>query len=45
MKRILAALMVLMPITSIADHLDVIEFKLKDSCSFSSYLAIVKDFN
>jgi hypothetical protein len=45
MKRILAAMLLLLPITSIADHLDVIEFKLKDGCSFASYLAIVKDFN
>jgi hypothetical protein len=45
MKRLLAAMLLILPVTSMADHLDVIETKLKDGCTFSSYLAIVKDFN
>jgi hypothetical protein len=38
-------MLLIMPVTSIADYVDVIEVKLKDGCSFSSYLAIAKDFN
>ena len=45
MKRLLAAMLLFLPAVSMADHLDVIEFKLKDGCSFSKYLGIVKDFN
>jgi hypothetical protein len=30
---------------AMADHLDVIEGKLKDGCSFSQYMAVVNDFN
>ncbi len=35
----------IMPMTSIADHPDVIEVKLNQGCTFSSYLGILKDFN
>ena len=45
MKRLLAAILLIMPMTSMADYLDVIEVKLKDGCSFSNYVAIAKDFN
>jgi hypothetical protein len=45
MKRLLAAMLLILPVTSMADHLDVIEVRLKESCTFSSYLAIAKDFN
>jgi hypothetical protein len=45
MKRFLAAMLLILPMPAMADHLDVIEFKMKEGCSFSSYLAIVKDFN
>jgi hypothetical protein len=45
MKRILAIMLLLSPMIALADHLDVIEFKLNDGCSFDKYLAIVKDFN
>jgi hypothetical protein len=45
MKRLLAAMLLITPMTSMADHLDVIEFKLNDGCRFSNYMAIVKDFN
>ena len=45
MKRLVAAVLLFLPVVSMADHLDVIEVKLKDGCSFSKYLAIAKDFN
>jgi hypothetical protein len=45
MKRLLAAMLLILPVTSMADYLDVIEVKLNEGCTFSSYLAITKDFN
>lgn len=45
MKRLLAAVLLILPVTSMADHLDAIETKLKDGCAFSNYLEIVRDFN
>ena len=45
MKKLLAALLLLMPMASVADHYDVIEFKLKPTCSMTTYMAIVKEFN
>jgi len=45
MKRLLAAMLLVMPMTAMADHLDVIEVKLKPNCTFSSYLGVLKDFN
>ena len=45
MKRILAILLLLSPLVALADHLDVIEFKLNDGCSFDKYMAIANDFN
>jgi hypothetical protein len=49
MKRLLAillsALPVALPVSATADHLDVIEFKLNDGCSFDKYMEIAKDFN
>ena len=45
MKRLLAAILLIMPMTSMADYLDVIEVKLNKDCTFSSYVAIAKDFN
>lgn len=44
-KVLLAMLFLAVPLTASADHLDVIEFKLNDGCSFDKYMAIVKDFN
>ena len=35
----------LLPIGAIADHIDVIEFTLNESCTMSKYLAIKDDFN
>ena len=43
MKRLLAAALLLMPMASVADHADIIEFKL--TCDMSEYLAVVRDFN
>ena len=45
MKVILAILLLALPAAATADHLDVIEFKLNDGCSFEKYMEIVKDFN
>jgi len=45
MKKLIAAALLLAPVAASADYVDVIEFKLKDGCDFSTYMAIVKDFN
>ena len=45
MKRILLAIALLMPFSASADHMDVIEFKMFDGCSFEKYMDIVGDFN
>jgi hypothetical protein len=45
MKKLIAAALLLAPVAASADYVDVIEFKLKDGCEFSTYMAIVKDFN
>jgi hypothetical protein len=46
MKRRLAIMLFsLAPTLALADHIDVIEFKLNAGCSFDKYMAIVKDFN
>lgn len=45
MKRILLAIALLLPFSASADHMDVIEFKMLDGCSFEKYMAIVSDFN
>lgn len=45
MKRILLAITLLIPFSASADHLDVIQFKMRDGCSFEKYMAIVSDFN
>jgi hypothetical protein len=42
---ILAILLFVLPAAAAADHLDVIELKLKEGCSFDKYMEIVKDFN
>ena len=34
MKRLLITAMLLLPLPAVADHLDVIEFKLLEGCSF-----------
>ena len=45
MKKLIALALLALPCTSFADHLDVIEMRLKPGCSLTSYLAVVKDFN
>lgn len=45
MKKILIAAVFLFPINAVAEHMDVIEFKMKDECSFGEYMEIVTDFN
>jgi hypothetical protein len=35
----------MLPLGAFADHIDVIEFTLKENCSMSKYLAIKDDFN
>jgi hypothetical protein len=45
MKKILIAAIFLLPLQVNAEHMDVIQFKLHDDCSFEKYMAIVADFN
>ena len=45
MKRFLVSVMLLLPLPALADHMDVLEFKLLEGCSLSKYMKIVGDFN
>lgn len=45
MHKILLAAALLLPLPALADHMDVIEFKLKEECSVGEYMEIVADFN
>lgn len=45
MKTLLVAALALLPLAVSADHLDVIQFELKDGCTIEEYLAIKDDFN
>ena len=45
MKKLLFALLLALPISASADHVDVIEIQLNEGCSLSTYLAIKDDFN
>ncbi len=45
MKKILCALLLMLPIGAFADHIDVIEMQLNEGCSLSTFLAIKDDFN
>lgn len=45
MKRIVFVFLFLLPISVLAEHIDVIEFTLNEGCSMSEYLAIKNDFN
>lgn len=45
MKRLLVSVMLLLPLSVFGAHMDVLEFELKDGCSFSTYMGIVNDFN
>lgn len=45
MKLVVVAAALLLPAPVMAETLDVIESRLKDGCTASTYLAITKDFN
>jgi hypothetical protein len=45
MKHLILAALMTLPITALADHIDVIQFELQDGCSVSDYVAIKNDFN
>lgn len=45
MKRITLVLLLLVPMVTSAEYMDVIEFKLNEGCSFNKYMEIVNDFN
>ena len=45
MKKLLVSAMLLLPLSALGDHMDIIEFKLVEGCSFSKYMEIVSDFN
>lgn len=45
MRKLILAALLLYPTTAFAEHLDVIELKLKEGCSLEKYLEIAKDFN
>ena len=45
MKRLLVAIALLVPFSASAEHMDVIQFKMRDGCSFEKYMTIVSDFN
>ena len=45
MIRLLATAILLLPLPTLADHLDVIQLQLKEDCSVTQYVAIMKDFN
>lgn len=45
MKNIILALLLCLPMAASAEHMDVIEFKLLEGCSFDKYMKIVNDFN
>lgn len=45
MKKLMVVLLLVFPVTTLADYLDVIEFKLDESCTLDGYLEVVKEFN
>lgn len=45
MKKFIAIVLLALPMGAVADHLDVIDFKLKEGCDFAKYLQIANDFN
>lgn len=45
MKRMILVIALFLPLSASADHLDVIEFRMLEGCSFEKYMAIVSDFN
>ncbi len=45
MKNLLLAMLLISPISVLADHIDVIEVTLNEGCTVSKYVAIKDDFN
>ncbi len=45
MKKILVIALMSLSTPALAEHMDVIEFKLLEECSFSKYMEIIGDFN
>ena len=45
MKKMVALILLVMPMVARADYIDVIETKLNEGCSFKTELQIAKDFN
>ena len=45
MKKLLFALLLLLPVGAFSEHVDVIEVELNEGCSVSTYVAIKNDFN
>ena len=45
MKKIIAIALLALPMSAFADHLDVIDFKLKEGCDFAKFVQIAHDFN
>lgn len=45
MKKIIAIALLALPIGAAADHLDVIDFKLKEGCDVAKVAQIAHDFN
>ena len=45
MKKIVFAVLALLPFSLMADHMDVIQLELKDGCTVAQYVTIAKDFN
>jgi len=45
MKKLIAIMLLALPMGAAADHMDVIEFKLNDGCDFPTFMQITKDFN
>ncbi len=45
MNKLILVILLVLPLPALADYFDVIQFELKDGCSFSEYMEIVNDFN
>ena len=45
MKRLLLAMLIIAPVSVLADHIDVIEVQLNEGCTVAEYVAIKDDFN
>ncbi len=45
MKKLAVICLMLLPVSVLADHIDVIEVQLNEGCSLQEYVAIKDDFN